>query len=289
MRDLVVWSGPVASFQVPGATLPDAKTLFLNCCGDLTPPCKPPTCPTIGNTLMGSPELLLARAKMTREELGDLLLAGFSAGGSVMGRLLKNPDYRALVSVVHAADASYTAQWLDKANRIPPPIESYVLYALDVLQAQGGKLLVMTASPSPNGRWATGVENLQAIRREIEKRTGRKFREGTGFFGIEPEPDHIYYLDNVLIAEYPMEPIGHGGHATKLGSQVWEKIIQPWMEKGKGALPGLMLGGPGGIPVPPPPVPPVPVQPSYDIGATEILIGIAATVGGYFAVRVLLK
>ena len=281
MTDLVVWTGPVASFKVPGATIPGAKELFIGCCGDLTPPCKPPTCPTIGGQIMGSPDALLAKAKVSRANLGDLFLAGFSAGGSILKRVLTNPDYRALTTAVHGADATYTAAWVDKANRIPPYMEGYVQYGVDVAEGTGDKLLVLTASPVPNKTWATGVENLGAIRREIEKRTGKKFVERTDFFSIEPGPEHIYQLGNVLLAEYPMKPLGHA-HTT-IAPQVWEKIVQPWVAKGKG-----LIDQPGGLPIDNGDGKSWPTPLSTGVGAAGALVGVVAAVGGYFVVRKLM-
>lgn len=286
MQNLVVWTGPVAPFHVTGATVPDAKEIFIQCCGDLTPPCQPPTCSTIGSSVMGSPDALLARAHMSRDQLSDLFLAGFSAGGSILKRVLTNPEYRKVTTAVHGADATYTASWVgNPANRNPPAIEGYVQYAVDVAQGPGDKLLVLTASPVPNKNWATGVENLGAIRREVERRTGRQFVKRSNFFNIDPGPAHTYQLGNVLLAEYPMNPLGHG-HTT-IASQVWQKIIQPWLAKGKGPvdLPGPVQPGNGNGDGKPPVTPPTVPRPRTEIGLTEALIGIGTVAAGYLVAR----
>lgn len=255
MTDLVVWAGPVANFQVRGATVQDAKELFLGCCGDLTPPCKPPTCPTIGNTLMGSPSSLLTKAGVSAGELDGLYLGAYSAGGSVHGRLVKNPEYRKLITALLLSDATYTAQWVNKAKRIPPPITSYVDYAADVISGPGDKLFIATASPNPNGQWATGIENLRATAAEIEKRTGGMFEEYD--LQTDPMPDKAYRLGNVIFAEYGKD-VGHGEHATVLAPQIWPEILQRWIDKGKGPI-----DVPGGVEPPPVPKPlPLPVEPS---------------------------
>lgn len=228
--DLLVWSGPVADFQVPEAELRGVPRKHIACCGDLTPPCTPPTCPDIGVAVMSGDPAMLASRVGFREPIRDLYLAGFSAGGSIMKRVLTNPAYRAKVAAVYGADATYTAQWL--SGNKPPPIEGYVAYGVDVVEGRGDKLLVLSASPSPNKTWATGVQNLQAIREEIEKRTGRSFQRRADFFGIEPSPDAVWQLGNVILAEYPMEPLGHGH--TAIAGQVFRKVIQPWVDKGKG-------------------------------------------------------
>lgn len=225
MVDLVVWAGPVASFQLPGATVPGAKTLFLGCRGDKGPHA---WCPAVGDELAPSPSLLLDRANVSRANLGRLFLGAFSAGGSVLRRLLANSDYRDLTTAVMLSDATFTASWANAARREPPPIEPFVLWALDVLEASGEKLFVATASPSPNAEWATGVENLQALRTEIEKRSGRRFARLSGFFGVDPAPAAAYQLGGVILAEYPMRPLGHDH--VKIAGQVWRNILQPFLE-----------------------------------------------------------
>lgn len=240
MTDLVVWTGPVAKFQVPGATVPGAKELFIGCYGD-----RPPSCPEIGNQLQGNLGSLLAKASMSESELGDLFLAGFSAGGSILKRVLENPEYRKKTAAVELADATYTSSWINESQRIPPIIEGYVQYGVDVANGPGDKLFIATASPIPNKTWASGVENLRELRHEIERRTGKTFTERADFFGVTPFPDHLYQLGNVLLGEYPLQPIGHGHNV--LAPQIWQKIIQPWLAKGKG-----LIGTSGGLPEPGP-------------------------------------
>lgn len=278
MTDLVVWTGPVAQFQVQGATVPGARELFIGCCGDLTPPCKPPTCPTVGEAVRSSPALLLSRAGMTAQELGDLFLGAFSAGGSILKRVLENPDYRAVTTAVLLSDATYTSSWIgNPADRLPPAIEGYVRYATDVALGPGDKLFVATASPSPNKTWATGVENLAAIRREVEARTGYTFEPIGDFYGVDPQPECAFKLGNVIFAEYPMKPLGHGH--TAIAPQVWQKILHPWLLKGKGPIESAT-----GIAEPPPPPgkqQQKPPSPSNGIGIEHVLIVLASAAAGY--------
>lgn len=236
MKSLVAWTGPVSTFQVPESTVPGAHEIFFPCCGNLAPPCVPPTCPTLGDGMRSDPALLLDAAGITRAELGDLFLAGFSAGGSLIKRLLTNKSYRDLTTAVHLADATYTSVWQNPSTRTPPAIEGFVSYGVDVVQSKGKKLFIATASPVPNGQWASGVENLRAIRLEIERQTGLTFSERSDFFGVTPGPERLYQLGNVLLAEYPQNPLGHGH--TKISDQIWRNIIQPWVAQGKGLLDG---------------------------------------------------
>jgi len=281
MTDLVVWAGPVASFQVKGATIPGAKELFIGCHGN-----RPPHCPTIGDQLSYSPELLLAKAHMDPANLGQLFMGAFSAGGSTLKRLLSNKAYRDITTSVHLADATYTSHWIDQKNRIPPAIEGFVRYAVDVVEGPGDKLLVATASPNPNKQWATGIENIRAIRDEVEGRTGKQFVNRPDFFGIEPGPTEVWQLGNVFLAPFPGSPLGH--NHPKIAGQVWQKIIHPWLDKGKGLVdePGGLKQEPGNGPVEPPEQRPWAFP---DIGAGGVVAMLGAAVAGYLAAREVMK
>lgn len=251
VRDAVIWTGPVAFWQVPGATIPGAHEVNIGCFGD-----KPPHCPSIGETsLDGSGRRLpslLAKHGLSEDQVGHVVFGGFSAGGSLIKRVLQSPADRARVSAVHLADATYTSSW-DAPGR-PPVIEGFAAYGVDA--ATGPHLLVATASPIPNKNWASGVQNLQRLREEIETRTGQKFQKLDHFFGIDPAPEAAYQLGNVILAEYPMTPLGHGH--TKIAGQVWDKIVLPFL--GQAGIPSGPPPGPGPdeppwvVPTPPPPI-----------------------------------
>jgi hypothetical protein len=283
VTDLVVWTGPVAPFQVPGATVVGAQELFVSCCGDLTPPCKPPTCPDIGAAVMGNPDALLSRAGLTSSDIDELYLGAFSAGGSILKRVLENPAYRDLATAVLLSDATYTTGWIgNPAERNPPPIEGFVQYAVEVASGPGDKLFVATASPMPNSNWSTGVETLGAVRREVEVRTGRTFDPIDSFFDVDPQPERAYKLGNVIFAEYSVEPLGHGH--TKIAPQVWQKILQPWLDKGKGAV-----ESPGGIIDPNIPPQPQPLPTDEGIGVGGVLLGLLGAGVGYLVVSKLMR
>jgi hypothetical protein len=276
MTDLVAWTGPVAQFQVPGATVPGAKELFITCEGMRGPN---PYCPDIGEALRSSPTALAARAGVA--ELDELYLGAFSAGGSILKRLLATQAYRDATTAVMLSDATYTTGWVgDPADRNPPPIDGYVQYAVDVASGPGDKLFVATASPMPNKNWSTGVETLAAIRREVEARTGRTFDLLDDFFGIEPQPERAYKLGNVIFAEYPAEPLGHGH--TKIAPQVWQQILQPWLAKGKGAIEAS-----GGLIDPTPQPTPTNGDDGVNIGA--VLLGLLGVGAGYLAISKLMR
>jgi hypothetical protein len=71
------------------------------------------------------------------------------------------------------------------------------------------------------------VENLRRLRADIEEQSGQRFEELDHFFGVDPAPEHAYQLGNVILAEFPQEPLGH--KHTRIAGQVWENIIQPWL------------------------------------------------------------
>ena len=276
---LVVWTGPVSKAQVPGATVLGAAELFINCCGDLTPPCTPPTCPEIGDALMGSPEALLSRAGVGAD---SVLFGAFSAGGSILKRLLENPAYRELATSVHLADAMWTSSWIDESTRIAPPIEGFVSYAVDVANGSGDKLFIATSSPSINKSWPSGIENMAATMAAIEQRTGRAFELREDFFGIDPPPAEVHQLGNVLFAAYPAEPLGHGH--TQIAPQVWQRIVVPWLNKGRGPV-----DEPGPLPLPgPEPGPePLPAPPKAvpAVGLREVFLFGLGAAGGLWLVR----
>lgn len=251
MSELVLWTGPVSKSQVDGATVEGAKELYLGCRGDQG---SWAWCPGLGQALRPAPSLLAARAGAP--SLEAIYMGAFSAGGSLLKRLLEEEPYRELTAAVHLADATYTSQWVDASSRIPPAIEGFVRYGVDVAQGPGDKLFIATASPTPNKNWASGVENLLAIEKEIERRTGLKFVERDDLFGIGPTAERVSQLGNVVFGYYPGSPLGHAGH-TKLAGPLWEQVIQPWVSRGRGPIDGSG-------PAPPPPAPPLPPAPPSD-------------------------
>ena len=91
--DLVVWSGPVAKFQVPGATVPGAAEHFFGCTGDgFQGSAK---CHNLANSWLDGDgrriPRMLAAAGMSEADVDNLYLGAFSAGGSIVKRLLLHP------------------------------------------------------------------------------------------------------------------------------------------------------------------------------------------------------
>jgi hypothetical protein len=177
---------------------------------------------------------------MTEGELGDLVLMGFPAGGSLIKRLLTNPDYRRLTSAVLLADATYTSSWDDPSRRIPPVMYGFDDYGVEAT-SDGSKLLISTASINPNKSWASGIENIQRLRQAIEERAGRSFQRLDHLYGvISPAgmvPEAVYQLGNVIFAEFSgASDFGHGHF--KIQSQIWQRILIPWLEQGKGIIGG---------------------------------------------------
>jgi len=258
----MVWTGPVYSGQVVGAIVPGAETLFLQCSGAKT--ASDPHCPSIGAQLQSSPASLYVKGAVTGAP-DELFLASFSAGGSVLKRLLSNPEYRRDATVVTLFDSTYTGAWESPGKA--PPIAGFVQYAVDVAASGGEKLFVATASHSPNKNWPTGIQTLAAVRRAVQEQTGQEFERTDDFFGVDPGPEAVYRLGNVIFAEFPMDPLGHGH--TKIAGQVYEKIVVPWLSAGRGifgAEPGPVIPGDSRPGVAPP-------EPSPFSGAVPIVLG----------------
>ena len=248
--DIVVWAGPVAKFQVPGATVPGASEDFIPCLGDKTP-----NCPAIAEGWTGGQGRklpgMLAHLGLTEGEVDNIYLGAFSAGGSAWKRLLMHPADREKVKAVMLADATYTSPVLE-------PIEGFVLYGLDALK--GDKMFVATASASPNKTYGTGAQVLDATRQEIERRSGVRFQQG-GVVSVGTQPDRLYTAgQSVVFADYGWQGGGHGFH-PKIAPQYWQNVLQPWL-----------LAGPSS---PPEPGTPLPVLPPSDEPSGSPLVTLA--------------
>jgi hypothetical protein len=271
-QDLVVWTGPVALWQVPGATVPGAVEYNRPCTGDGS---TPPKCADVayqwgyggGSMLPG----LLQAAGLSMDSAGDVFLGAFSAGGALYRRLLENPSERRRVKALLLADATY-ASWADRRNRVPAVHQALVDFGVELADPSSEQLWVATASPSPNYDLPTGVEVLREYRRRIEEATGRSFDRLTDFYGIDPQPDAAYKLGNVVFAEYPMKPLGHGH--TKIADQVWQRILWPWLDAVRR----------GEKPAPAPGEKPPSEYPWFDLAS--LLVGMAT---GYLAIRLVTR
>ncbi len=260
-QDLVLWAGPVANFQVPGATVPGAREKFFACRGDRGPHVH---CPTLGRSWVDGEGRavpgMLATLGLKEEEVGDIYLGAFSAGGSTWKHVLKHPADRAKITALLLHDATYSGG----TSKNPAPIEEFTQYALDVM-GDPNKLFVATSSSSPNGPRGSGDEVLGATRELIEQRSGTPFRVG-GTLPVSDQPLELHTSPNgnVIFATYGGIGGGHQHH-PKMAPDFWEQVLQPWIK--------LRASPP---PVAPPPVPlPVPwrspVEPYMVVAA--LLIG----------------
>jgi pimeloyl-ACP methyl ester carboxylesterase len=223
MTDFVAWFGPVAAFQVPGAVLPGAETMFFSCTGDGA---VAPRCADMAASL-GYPKFSMLddaaeQVKLGDSTLGAVVLVAYSAGGAVIRRLLERPEDRQRVGAVVLLDATYSDWASPGVPRIEP---SWVDFGAEVA-ADPSRLFVATASPSPNHGLPTAVETLREMRSQIERRVGKPFEKLSHFAGIEPSPEAAYRLGGIWFAEYGMQPLGHGHH--QLAKQVFERLVVPW-------------------------------------------------------------
>lgn len=271
-QSLVIWMGPVAPFQVPGATVPGAKVTNVGCLGD-----RAPNCVYIADGLKDAEGRrmpgLLRRLKIDPASVSDIFIGAFSAGGALAKRLLLHPADRAMVKAVMLSDATYTG-W-DKEHR-PVPAEGFVAYGVEVVQG-APRMLVATASTSPNKSYPNGVESMLAVRDEIARRTGQRYEQVAGqWAGIDPPPVAAWRLGNTMFADYQMK-IGHAH--PKIAGQVWQSFLLPW------------LAQPLPLPMPPSPVPllerPKVEEPEVEVIDWGLVVGtlVAASITSYVIVR----
>jgi hypothetical protein len=268
-----VWLGPVNLAQVGASVIPGAPATAVTCTGDGNP-----SCSAIAESWTGAGgrklPSLLAQKGLPPDSV--IAAAAFSAGGSILKRLCLAAADRAQLAVVHSADADYESS--RGADGQPIPTEGYVLYALDAL-TDPDKLFVATASSNPNKTYGSGIDVLASTRREVERRSGRRFQLGGVLPGVTPQPAKLWRLGNVWMAEYPTIP--HGQHATLLAPQVWQGVILPWLS---GGGPGPDPGGGGGGPTEPEPPPP-PMAAKGGLGWQHALAALAGALLGYGGVE----
>ena len=244
MTDLVIWAGPVAKYQVPGAEVPGAAEVWLSCTGDGA---LPPKCADVSAAL-GYPgpqlEAVAARAGLRPAQVDRIILGAHSAGGAVLARLLEDPDIWEKTVAVLLSDATYSSWTGSGQARRPAPRSVWAEFAVEVARSPN-KVFLASASPSPNGTAPTGVETLREIRRQAEAKLGRSFEDTSGWFGVDPGPELVTRAGNVLFAEFPMEPHGHGH--IKFAPTVWQQVFQNWPDS-------FWLPG-GSLPEPPLPDP----------------------------------
>jgi hypothetical protein len=245
MADLVLWAGPVAEFQVPGATVPGATKHFFGCRGDVTPDY--PYCPGLADGWVdgGGRRLpkLLASIGLNESDVGRIYLGAFSAGGSAWKRLLENDADRARITALMLSDAMYTAP-------TTTPIEGFVRFGLDALR-DPNKLFVATVSSSPNKTYGSGSDVMRATKAEIEKRAGVHFESG-GVLPLSTQPQALFTATtgNVIFADYGMTGGGHGFH-PQIAPEVWQRMLLPWLAL-RAVTPGGNGPGSGEEPTPSP-------------------------------------
>jgi hypothetical protein len=277
-RDLVLWMGPVAPWQVPGATLyPDPEepiVKHIGCLGDRDPNCLDIVYQLTDADGRRMPRLF-ERMKVDPSEVRDFVIGAFSAGGTLAKYLVEHPEDRAMVRALMLSDATYT-RW--ETPGVAAPIEGFVRYGVDA--AQGDQLFVATASTSPNFTYPNGVQGLMATMGEIEQRTGQSFAPSSALATVDPPPVEAYELGSVLCGDYQMV-IGH--NHPSIADQVWQQILWPWLEQRRAAGPEPIEPvdpvEPGPAPGTKPGKPPTVAVPANNLSLQLLSIAIGAGAG----------
>lgn len=237
-RNLVIWAGPVNAVQVPGATVADAIQKFLPCTGDgkaaggaSAQRCGDLAVSSGGRILPG----ILARLGLREDEVGDIYLGAFSAGGHIWKRLLMSPEDRARIKGVMLHDAAYETG----TSKSPLPTQGYVEFALDALK-DPSKFMLMTASiganPSTEQKgvyYQSGAETMRSTIDAINHRSNYAIQEAGLLPEGLPNPSRLWTAGkNLYFAQY--NNVGHGGHAN-MAPLFWENLLQPWVSRVPGS------------------------------------------------------
>lgn len=229
---VVLWLGPVASYQVAKATLPDADR-FIVIGGGCGPGAGDPSCQ--GSSYFSKladgwfdgtnylPKLLKSKGVDPTAD-PEVFIGSFSAGHGAVKKFCMSPDDRRLIQGIALADSTYCS-W---PNKVPQFSEGYVRYCVDAVR--GPRLFVATASASvdPAGNTPAGDQCMMAIKAEVEKRTGVQFRASPNWpAGINPQPVAVWQAGNCIFADYGSK-LQHPQHATILAPQVWSQLVTPW-------------------------------------------------------------
>lgn len=232
MSKVVLWFGPVATSQVAKATLPDVDH-FIVVGGGCPPGQGDPSCQgsnyfsMLAETWFDGkrylPKLLRLKGIDPASE-PEVYIGSFSAGHGAVKKLCMSPDDRRLIQAVVLADSTYCA-W---PNHVAQYAEGYVRACVDAVK--GPRLFVATASSNtdPAGNTPAGDVCMVAIRDEVEKRTGAKFRPSPNWpSGIAPQPVAVWQAGNCILADYGSR-VSHENHARHLAAQVWQQLVVPW-------------------------------------------------------------
>ncbi len=229
----VIWCGPVAALQVPGASLPGAKTDFLQCTGSGTP-----TCGEIASAMSNAMGRILPSLLSRVGDPPDAKpwAAAFSAGGQIWKKVMMNPQDRFQLDGYIAADAGFEAGWANEKQGLGLSVTGYVLFAADCFADK--RVFVWTASSNPNPSvqnpgtiYPSGAQTMAATMADIETRTGVKFVDVTSdptaypWSAVTKPPRQVWRYENVIFADYGAN-YSHEDHAKVLAAAVFASIPQ---------------------------------------------------------------
>lgn len=230
-QPLVLWAGPINEQQTPDATIDGARRFFFVCTGDgsIPPRCSDFVTSQGGSILNG----ILSRLNLRSEDVGDIYLGAFSAGGQLWKPLLLNEADRSRIKGIMMHDAAYEIG----SPQSPKFSEGFVRFGLDAAR-DPSKFMLMTGSFSPNvprpGEvYQSGADTVRATADEIERRLGASIGSSDNWPSSVARPTTIRGNGkNLFVAEY--QDRGHGAMAGDAGG-LWKQALQPWVSSGGGS------------------------------------------------------
>jgi len=209
----------VSAAQSNGAELPGVRTVHRPCTGDGSP-----SCGQIAESWRGPDgrRLPALRKALGLPEAGRIFLAGFSAGGHLIWRILQDPRDRDEVAGVYLADGTYTTEWKDERARVAAPMAPYVDFGRFVM-GDPSRLFIATASAAPNKNHPTGAETLTAIADALSLPSAPLTS------GLPPARRAWGAGANLRFFDYG-NTFSHAQQVTALAQKVWPILVAPHFE-----------------------------------------------------------
>lgn len=214
---LLIWGGPVASFDMKAQQLPDVTLLTIsqgvggigsNAFRDLA------LSKVDGNGRILP--TLLADKGLSIDQFEDISLAGFSAFHGMANEILKRDSD--LVTACVCLDACFSSfEHLEK--------DGYVLFGS--MAANEEKLFVMSGSLGGGQTFSTGVACVIANAQAAAQVAGKELAAVEVPEGV-PVPTQALGVGGLVALDYQMA-FTHVGHVKQLGGPLLDAYLAPWL------------------------------------------------------------